>query len=353
MPHVLLPLQPDQVTAIQGYVSSGDYADGYNYVSGLLADANVNNDPAMTDAGRWFDIASQINGDSGFFGSFARGYLESEADANGVTVTDSDFQNASNTLAKQVLTEIVDQGGIPDAQTIVPQDVANMESDLGLPNSAWPGGLLDWVLLGGNYASFVDDDGNPVQTTANFVNAMNGVAAGIARAIKDGFPAPGDLFPSLFGPNGPFKNLNSGSIPFPTGSPLIGGMYLPGISAAFNSSMVDPIVLDLGGTGVQLVSLQNSQAYFDLYNTGFAVHTGWVGPQTGILVEDKNGDGSINNITELFGSASTDGFAALDALDANHDGVINALDPGFANLEVWTDTNGNGVSLRLQVAPCK
>jgi len=86
MPHVLLPLQPDQVTAIQGYVSSGDYADGYNYVSGLLADANVNNDPAMTDAGRWFDIASQINGDSGFFGSFARGYLESEADAISVCV---------------------------------------------------------------------------------------------------------------------------------------------------------------------------------------------------------------------------------------------------------------------------
>jgi len=30
-------------------------------------------------------------------------------------------------------------------------------------------------------------------------------------------------------------------------------------------------------------------------------------------------------------------------LDENHDGVINASDSGFANLEVWTDTNGNGV----------
>jgi hypothetical protein len=108
--------------------------------------------------------------------------------------------------------------------------------------------------------------------------------------------------------------------------------------------MVDPVVLDLSGDGVQLIPLSESNAYFDLYDTGFAVHTGWVGPETGILVQDNNDNGTIDNITELFGNASTDGFAALAALDVNHDGVINAQDPGFASLEVWTDTNGNGVT---------
>jgi Ca2+-binding RTX toxin-like protein len=120
------------------------------------------------------------------------------------------------------------------------------------------------------------------------------------------------------------------------------GTYALNISAQFNHSLTDPIVLDLSGSGVQLIPLANSSAYFDLFNTGYAVHTGWVGPETGILVDDAGG-GPVDSITDLFGSASTDGFAALEALDVNHDGVINASDPGFANLEVWTDTNGNGV----------
>jgi len=34
---------------------------------------------------------------------------------------------------------------------------------------------------------------------------------------------------------------------------------------------------------------------------------------------------------------------ALAALDTNHDGLIDAQDPGFASLQLWTDTNGNGV----------
>jgi uncharacterized protein YdgA (DUF945 family) len=115
------------------------------------------------------------------------------------------------------------------------------------------------------------------------------------------------------------------------------------IGGLFDLSMVDPIVLDLGGNGVQLVPLASSNAYFDIHGTGFAVHTGWVGPQTGILVSDPSG-GPVTSIGQLFGSASTDGFSALAALDTDHDGVLNANDPGFSTLEVWTDTNGNGVT---------
>ncbi|SDG42860.1 calcium-binding protein [Paraburkholderia phenazinium] len=118
--------------------------------------------------------------------------------------------------------------------------------------------------------------------------------------------------------------------------------YAQQIAALFGYSKTDPLVIDLSGNGVQLTPLAQSDAYFDLYNTGYAVHTGWVGPETGILVDDAGG-GPIDSITNLFGSSTTDGFTALEALDANHDGVINASDPGFADLEVWTDTNGNGV----------
>lgn len=131
---------------------------------------------------------------------------------------------------------------------------------------------------------------------------------------------------------------------FPDPGRVCDANYAHAIASGFGRSKTDPLVLDLSGNGVQLTSLSQSNAYFDLYGTGFAVHTGWVGPETGILVEDNNGNGKVDNITELFGNSSVDGFSALSALDTNHDGVIDASDPGFSNLKVWVDENGNGAT---------
>ena len=83
-----------------------------------------------------------------------------------------------------------------------------------------------------------------------------------------------------------------------------------------------------------------SSAYFDLYGTDFAVNTGWVGPTTGILVDTAD----PTSISDLFGNSSTSGFAALQALDSNDDGVLNSSDPGFSGLYVWEDANGNGTA---------
>ncbi|WP_263351356.1 beta strand repeat-containing protein [Acidicapsa acidisoli] len=132
--------------------------------------------------------------------------------------------------------------------------------------------------------------------------------------------------------------------PLPDGGPTSDGSGALGASSGFNGTMIDPIVLDLSGmgggtaTGVQLTSLADSSAYFDLFGTGYAVHTGWVGPGTGILVDTTD----PTSISDLFGNSSTNGFAALQALDSNDDGVINSSDPGFSSLYVWVDANGNG-----------
>ncbi|HEU5047358.1 MAG TPA: hypothetical protein VFT64_05875, partial [Rickettsiales bacterium] len=130
------------------------------------------------------------------------------------------------------------------------------------------------------------------------------------------------------------------STAFPSGLPMAPGSYIPGENKGFNSSMTDPIVLDLDGTGIKLTSLANSNAYFDLHGTGFAVHTGWVGSKTGILVNT----GTPTSINSLFGSSNEDGFTALRAADTNGDGLINSSDSSFSNLYVWSDTNGNGVA---------
>jgi hypothetical protein len=70
------------------------------------------------------------------------------------------------------------------------------------------------------------------------------------------------------------------------------------------------------------------------------------------LVRDLNGNGCIDDGSEMFGSATvlpdgsraSNGFMALAALDQNGDGEISAPDPAFAELGVWTDSNQNGVT---------
>jgi hypothetical protein len=81
-----------------------------------------------------------------------------------------------------------------------------------------------------------------------------------------------------------------------------------------------------------------------MYGAGFAVHTGWVQPSTGILAIDTNGDGNIQSINQLVGAENNSGFAALAQYDTNGDGVIDASDPIFAKLRIWQDSNGNGVA---------
>jgi hypothetical protein len=107
------------------------------------------------------------------------------------------------------------------------------------------------------------------------------------------------------------------------------------------------LVLDLDGDGVELTALTDQNlSFFDLDNDGFAEQTGWVGADDGLLAIDLNGDGVINDTSELFGNQTgfDNGFLALAALDSNDDGVISATDTDFANLLVWVDADGDGFS---------
>jgi hypothetical protein len=110
-----------------------------------------------------------------------------------------------------------------------------------------------------------------------------------------------------------------------------------------------PIVLDLDGNGVQTLSVE-SGVKFDLLADGQPLQTGWVGAGDGLLVMDRNQDGTINDGSELFGSSTVmpdgtkavDGYQALAQLDSNHDGVIDSSDAQFAQLGVWVDGDADG-----------
>jgi hypothetical protein len=110
-----------------------------------------------------------------------------------------------------------------------------------------------------------------------------------------------------------------------------------------------PLVLDLNGDGIQTLSATNG-VIFDVNNDGKVEKTGWAAATDGLLVRDLNGDGQINDGGELFGegtvladgSKAKDGYVALNAIDSNLDGLIDANDAAFGQLMVWTDRNSDG-----------
>lgn len=115
----------------------------------------------------------------------------------------------------------------------------------------------------------------------------------------------------------------------------------------------DPLALDLDGNGIRTVAAnQFSGSLFDHDGDGIRTASGWVGKEDGLLVYDRNGDGIINNGSELFGDAThlknggtaEHGFAALADLDDNGDGKIDAADKAFSSLRVWRDLNQDGIS---------
>ena len=117
--------------------------------------------------------------------------------------------------------------------------------------------------------------------------------------------------------------------------------------------IVDPLALDLDGNGIRTVAAnQFSGSLFDHDGDGIRTASGWVGKEDGLLVYDRNGDGIINNGSELFGDATrlqnggtaAHGFAALADLDDNGDGKIDVADKAFSSLRVWRDLNQDGIS---------
>jgi hypothetical protein len=182
----------------------------------------------------------------------------------------------------------------------------------------------------------------------------------IGRSFGGAFAAAvaGATGGSLFGPLGAIVGAIAGGIVGAAGGGDIGewiARQFNGLGFSLSDAiddladllrdiLSDPIVLDLDGDGIELTSLASSDTFFDLDADGFAERTGWVGPHDGLLFHDADGDGAVDGVAELFGSASVDGYDELRPLDANGDNRIDAADPAFAALRIWRDLDGNGAS---------
>lgn len=103
--------------------------------------------------------------------------------------------------------------------------------------------------------------------------------------------------------------------------------------------LCDPLVINLD---TDIAELSDQKFLFDIDGDGILDEVSKLSSGSGFLALDKNGDGKINDGSELFGTKSGNGFADLAAYDEDGNGWIDEDDEIFDKLLVWAkDEHGN------------
>jgi hypothetical protein len=138
------------------------------------------------------------------------------------------------------------------------------------------------------------------------------------------------------------------------------GHLAPRLVAGQTTEHFNPIGIDLNGDGLATIAESGSGVYFDIDGTAdlgaklqginaphYLKHTAWLNNQDGLLILDKNINGTIDDGEEMFSNSAVNeqsrGIASLAVIDADGNGSIDASDPVFGSLRVWQDKNSNGL----------
>ena len=109
----------------------------------------------------------------------------------------------------------------------------------------------------------------------------------------------------------------------------------------------DPLVINFAGQGAELTGKTLS---FDLDADGLAERIPGLASGSAYLVLDRNGNGRVDDGSELFGTRSGNGFADLASLDTDGNGWLDAADPAFQSLQYWQPGSGDKPSGTLASA---
>lgn len=100
--------------------------------------------------------------------------------------------------------------------------------------------------------------------------------------------------------------------------------------------MKDPLVINFDGRAAQLTA---DRYEFDLDADGAADSIPGLSGGRAYLVLDRNGNGKVDNGSELLGAMSGDAFADLRKLDQDGNGFIDAGDAAYQELGLWRPEN--------------
>lgn len=110
-------------------------------------------------------------------------------------------------------------------------------------------------------------------------------------------------------------------------------------------SLCDPLVINLD---TDVAELSDQTFYFDIDADGEEDEVSQLSGGSGYLALDKNGDGQVNDGSELFGTASGNGFADLAKYDEDGNGWIDEGDAIWDKLQIWCkDENGKDELYKL------
>ena len=113
-------------------------------------------------------------------------------------------------------------------------------------------------------------------------------------------------------------------------------------------NLCDPLVINLNDN---VAGLSDQTFFFDIDADGVKDEISELSKGSGYLALDKNGDGIINDGSELFGTKSGNGFKELSAYDDDGDGWIDEDDEVWSKLKIWTkDEAGKDILLTLKEA---
>jgi len=321
------------------------YAEAYQ----VIADVT----PITYLGAQWFSAAADVNSDSNAISAFIRNYTnyaEFPSQKLPVQFTKEQLDGASNEVGKVVLDKIIDDHGLlPAIKDLLITDLNTVTRELDIDPIQWPGTVAGIPIPG--------FDSPDVHNFLEFQVVAYATIAGVLFAVERGIQDLSKIFTEAF-----FVALVDIVDTIEADIDFIGDV-IQSVSDFFTAAQnfiqkSDPLTLDLDGDGIETVPPSSTNPIlFDHDGDGVKSGTGWIKPDDGFLVLDRNGNGSIDDGTELFGDSTplldaagnvtgkaADGFDALAQQDSNGDGVVNSSDAHFADLRVWQDLNQDGIS---------
>ncbi len=179
-------------------------------------------------------------------------------------------------------------------------------------------------------------------------NTITGASARLVNGVKSGggqLAMANSSMSASWSINSVVSGLASANSGSNRNTVTIGGKQL---DASFiigvGNVIVDPLVLDLAGDGIDLKGAEDG-VEFDMNGDGTKANMGFIKGDDALLFMDTHGDGLVHDGSQLFGNQDghANGFEMLQSYDSNGDGVIDENDEVWDKLRVWVEKTADGV----------